>query len=74
MAAPKKNHHFDQEIGAVPTPGWAAPTDLEEFVLYIRNSGIDGRDDDARLRRFLTYPAAKYMPAELRQAIDLRLG
>ncbi len=47
-------------------PGWGLPTDATEFLEWLSRTGIPGESLTAQLRTFMTYPAAKDMPPELR--------
>jgi hypothetical protein len=47
-------------------PGWGLPTDPTEFLSWLGQTGIPGESLRAQLLTFMTYPAAKDMPQELR--------
>ena len=52
-------------------PGWGLPTDPTEFLSWLGQTGIPGESPTAQLVTFMTYPAANYMPQELRVQLGL---
>ncbi len=51
---------------------WNLPTEASAFLAWLRESGVGGRNDDARVTLFLTYPAAEDMPESLRRELAAR--
>ncbi len=52
--------------------GWQLPTDPAAFLALLARSPLLGRTDAARVRRFLTFPAARAMPESLRRELTER--
>lgn len=52
-----------------PVERWAWPTETETFLAMLGHTPTLGATDADRVRRFLTFPAAAYMPRDLREAI-----
>lgn len=48
---------------------WWLPDDSGGFLKWLANSGAEEATDYERVRTFMTYPAAKKMPASLRSQL-----
>ncbi len=53
-------------------PGWQMPTDAAAFLFQLARSPGLGPTDEAPVRRFLTFPAARAMPESLRRELTER--
>ncbi len=52
--------------------GWQMPTDAAAFLAQLARSPGLGPTDEARVRRFLTFPAARAIPESLRRELTER--
>lgn len=62
----------DDELSPRRLHFWSLPTKADVFLAWLRESGVDGENDQARLRLFVTYPAAEDMPESLRRELAVR--
>jgi hypothetical protein len=54
-----------------PVDEWGPPSEPVAFWAWLRQSGIPGMTLTDQLRIFMTYPAAKFMPPELRAQLGV---